>query len=318
MHRITITPLVILVYVLSSLCLTMISCGKKGQPTLKAYEKPPAPGEFRALHREETVFLLWNYPEGDESAIEGFVLSKSKPDGSDERILLQKEQRSYIDTDITPQTEYTYTISSKNLRGVMSTEVKLPVFPVDVPPPPENVSFQIENSKLRLSWSRAGDSVFYNVYKSSKSGQFGLTPVNSDPLSSTYFLDRLDTGKPVYYIVRSLRSVPLRDEGPASEETEITPADLIPSAPVHLQAVHMKSRIRLIWKEPPEPWITSYKIYRKSDNANEYQYIGESSTPTFLDTDNQSKTPNYRVTAVGPVSEGPPAELKNIVLEKIQ
>jgi hypothetical protein len=296
----------------------MVSCGKKGQPTLKAYEKPPSPENFRALHREEALFLLWNYPEGEESAIEGFVLSKSKPDGSDEQILIQKEQRSYIDTDITQQTEYTYTISSKNLRGVMSSEVKLPVYPVDVPPSPENVSFQIENSKLRLSWSRAGDGVFYNVYKSSKPGQFGFTPVNSDPLSTTYFLDRLNTVKPVYYIVRSLRSLPLRHEGPASEEIEITPADLIPSAPVHLQAVHMESHIRLIWKEPPEPWITSYKIYRKRDNANEYQYIGESSTPTFLDTYNQSKSLKYRVTAVGPVSEGPPAELEGVILEKTQ
>jgi hypothetical protein len=296
----------------------MISCGKKGDPTLKAYEKPSAPGAFRALHREEAIFLFWNYPKDDEPSIDGFVLLKSKPGDSEEVIQIEKEHRSYVDTDIALQTEYTYTIFSKNLKGVMSDTGKISVLPSEVPLAPEPVSFQLGNNMLKLSWSSTGDSVVYNVYKSSKSEQYGFTPVNVEPISTTYFSDKLDTKKPVYYIVRSLRAGPLRDEGPASEEIKITPADFIPSAPVHLQAVQTKGLIRLIWKEPPETWITSYKIYRKGEKENEYQYIGLSSTPTFLDPDNQLKKRNYRVTAVGPVSEGLPAELENVVLNPIK
>lgn len=293
----------------------MISCGKKGDPTLVAYKKPPAPGAFRALHREEAVFLFWNYPKDDESSIEGFVILKSLRGDSEKVIQIEKEQRSYVDTDIDLQTEYTYTIFSKNLRGVMSDEAEIPVLPVEVPPAPENVSFQIKNDALKLSWSSAGDGIAYNVYKSSKSDQYGFTPVNAEPLNSTsFFPDRLDTKKTVYYVIRSLHAGTLRDEGAASEEIQITPADFIPSEPVHLQAVQIKGLIRLIWREPPEPWITSYKIYRKRDKENEYQYIGKSSTPTFLDPDNQLQKRHYRVTAVGPVSEGPPAELKNVIL----
>lgn len=316
MQRITSFLLVILIAILSSLCCLMISCGKKGEPTLKAYKKPPAPEAFRALHREKAVFLHWNYSKDDESSTEGFVLLKSEPGGSEEVIQLEREQRSYADTDITLRTEYTYTIFSKNLRGVMSDEVEISVLPSEVPPAPEHVSFQIGNNMLKLSWSSAGDNVVYNVYKNSKSDQHGFTPVNAEPLSATNFSDRLDAKKPVYYIIRSLRSEPLRDEGPASEEIRITPADFIPSAPVHLQAVQNKGLIRLIWKEPTEPWITAYKIYRKGDKENEYHYIGVSSTPTFLDPDNQLKKLNYRVTAVGPVNEGPPAELENVILNK--
>ena len=43
--------------------LFLTACGKKGAPTLKEYEKPPAPSSLKAIHREEKIVLLWNYPK---------------------------------------------------------------------------------------------------------------------------------------------------------------------------------------------------------------------------------------------------------------
>ena len=42
-------------------CLMLVSCGKKGPPTLKAYEKPSAPAAVKAVHRENRILLSWSY-----------------------------------------------------------------------------------------------------------------------------------------------------------------------------------------------------------------------------------------------------------------
>src|SRR3989337_3925789 len=60
-------------------CLLIISCGKKGEPTLKSYEKPDPPSNLRAIHRESEIILLWDFPKNKENTIKGFYLMKLTP-----------------------------------------------------------------------------------------------------------------------------------------------------------------------------------------------------------------------------------------------
>ena len=86
----------------------LFSCGKKGEPTLRSYEKPHPPSGLRAIHRESEIILLWDFPEDKEQSIKGFYLMKStlpqppflKGGGGDyERIaFLGSNIRSYIDS----------------------------------------------------------------------------------------------------------------------------------------------------------------------------------------------------------------------------
>ncbi len=55
------------------------SCGKKGDPTLKSYEKPEPPSGLRAIHRESEIILLWEFPKDKEITIKGFHLMKITP-----------------------------------------------------------------------------------------------------------------------------------------------------------------------------------------------------------------------------------------------
>ena len=73
-----------------------------------------------------------------------------------------------------------------------------------------------------------------------------------------------------------------------------------------------ESAIHLIWKEPPETWVTGYRVYREMNKGEGCKFLGETKTPVFVDKENPSVERSYRVTAIGPVKEGPPAEIKSI------
>jgi len=313
-------------------CCLLTSCGKKGDPTLKSYEKPDPPSVLRAIHRESEIILLWEFPKDKEPALKGFYLMKSSPstpplphpggfaevkekgDGGDfEKIVtLENNKRSYIDNDFKTGSTYKYKIVSQNLKGVISNDSNIiQIVPETSPPPPGNILFKIEHDSLTLNWESAGDRIMYNIYKSNEKGTYQLMPVNKEPAKETSFRDNFD--RPAYYTIRSLVGGNIRDEGAASEEIEINPFEFIPSSPSGLQAVVKKENVYLIWKETPETWVAGYKVYREINKKEGFIFLGETQTPAFLDKDKPSTKRNYRVTALGPSKEGPPAEIKDIV-----
>jgi hypothetical protein len=295
----------------------LFACGKKGEPTLKSYEKPSAPSELKAVHRETDIFLLWNFPKDKELSLKGFHLMKSTGRDFHELAFLKNDERSYTDKDCQPENTCKYKIVSESLRAVTSNESNiLEAKPKDPPAPPESASFSIEHDSVILSWAAAGKGTVYNVYKSNTAGVYSLMPANKVPLRETHFKDAFIAIKPVYYTIRSLSGSDIRDEGPASKEISIDASEFIPPAPEGLQAVVTKEAIYLLWKGPVETWTTGYRVYREMRKGEGYVFIGESQTPSFVDKDTPLKKRNYRVTVMGPGKEGPPAETRDVVYKK--
>ncbi len=294
-------------------CCLLTSCGKKGDPTLKSYEKPDPPSVLRAIHRESEIILLWEFPKDKEPAIKGFYLMKSTGGDFEKIATLENNKRSYIDNDFKTGSTYKYKIVSQNLKGIISNDSNIIQIVPEISPPPGNILFKIEHDSLILNWESAGDRIMYNIYKSNEKGTYQLMPVNKEPVKETSFRDNFDIKGPVYYTIRSLVGSDIRDEGAASEEIEINPFEFIPSSPSGLQAVVKKENVYLIWKEAPETWVVGYKVYREINKKEGFIFIGETQTPAFLDKDKPSTKRNYRVTALGPSKEGPPAEIRDIV-----
>jgi hypothetical protein len=277
--------------------LLLISCGKKGDPTLKSYEKPEPPSRLGAIHRESEIILSWEFPKDKEPTIKGFHLMKSIPlipplvkggGGDFEKFaFLEPDKRSYIDTDFKIESEYIYKIISQNLKGVISNDSNIiHIAPKAVPSSPGNIQFKIGHDSLILNWESAGNGILYNIYKSEKRGLYSLTPLNKEPIKVTSFKDDLDTKRHVYYTIRSLVESDIRDEGSASDEIEIDPSEFIPSSPSDLQAVVTEENIYLIWREVPEIWIVGYRVYREINEGEGFVLIGETQTPSFIDKDN--------------------------------
>jgi len=300
----------------------LASCGKKGDPTLKSYEKPDPPSNLKAIHRESEIILFWNFPKNKEQAINGFYLMKLIPPppplkgGREdfERIFLERDKRSYIDKDFEIGHHYKYKIISQNLRGITSIDSNIiEIEPKDPPAPPGKLFFKVEYDSLTTTWEDIGNGVLYNIYKSDKKGLYPLTPLNSEPIKGTSFKDRFDITKPAYYTIRSLRGEDIRDEGPESEELEINSSEFVPSPPEGLQAVIKEDGAYLIWKEAPETWVIGYKVYREIDKKEGFVFIGETSIPVYFDKEKPLTKRHYRVTALGPSKEGPASEIRDVV-----
>ncbi len=322
---------------LLTFCFLFTACGKKGDPTLKSYEKPDPPSGLRAIHRETEIILLWEFPKDKESGIKGFHLMKSilpPPSipplpNSDIRgvkdvredfekiAFLESDQRSYGDINFKVEGIYKYKIISLSLKDVASNDsIVIEVKPKNLNAPPVNLSFKIDYDSIMLTWESAGEGILYNVYRSNKKGIYSLMPLNKEPLKETLFRDHFDINKITYYTIRSLTGGTIRDEGSASKEIIIDSSEFVPTAPEALQAVVTRENVYLIWKEPPETWVTGYKVYRETTKEKGFTLIGETSTPSFVDKDNPLAKRNYRVTALGPSKESLPAEIRNVMYKK--
>jgi hypothetical protein len=296
-------------------CLLIPACGKKGAPTLKSYEKPDAPTGLRAIHRESEIIVLWDFPRNKEASIKGFHLLKLSDGDFQKLAFIENAGRSFSIPDFKIGLPCKYKVVSENLRGIISKDSDIiDIKPESPPAPPANISFRIEYNSLILTWDSAGEGVYYNIYRSDKKGTYTMTPVNNKPVKENFFSDLFDIRKPIYYTIRSLTGSLIRDEGPASAEITTDPAELVPSAPEALQAVAAKEHIYIIWKEPKETWVAGYRIYREVNKEEGFRLIGETRSPSFIDKENLSMKRSYRVTAIGPAKEGPPAEIRDVAL----
>jgi len=292
----------------------LMSCGKKGEPTLKSYEKPDPPSDLRAIHRESEIILLWNSPEDKEETIKGFPLMKSTGKGFERITFLEKDKRFYRDGNVETGIKYIYKVASQNLRDVMSDDSNIvEIEPRSVPPPPRKPLFAISYDTLILTWEDVGEGVFYNIYKRNKENVYPLLPTNREPIKEASFRDTFEVKKIFYYTIRSLRGGDTWDEGPPSEELEINPSEFVPSPPEGLQAVVSEEAIYILWKESPETWVTGYRVYREIDKKDGFIFLGETLTPAFPDRENPRMKRSYRITAIGPSKEGPPAEIRDVV-----
>lgn len=291
-----------------------VSCGKKADPTLKAYEKPEPPSNLRLIHREDEIYLLWDFPKAHEPEIASFVILKSSDGQEFEKLLhLGPEKRLYSDTGFSPGIEYRYKIISQNHKAVYSKDSNsISIIPLKTPEPPARISFRIENNSLFLNWEGTGSSTRYNVYRTYEKGSYGLFPVNKSPLTENHFRDFFTIKKPVYYTIRSLNNTDTRGEGASSSELAVNPFELVPSPPGGLDYFIAADRVFLYWNDPAETWVTGFRIYRRSDEKD-YVLIGETQIPTFVDMESPSTRRDYRVTAIGPSQEGAAAEVQGII-----
>jgi hypothetical protein len=302
---------------LFAFCLLLSACGKKGEPTLKAYAKPQPPSLVTAICRPSAIILTWDFPKDKSATIDGFYLMRAS-DGDFEKIaFLDKNKRTYTDTDFNPAYAYKYKIVSRNLRGITGQDSNIAeVKPKTLPEPPVDLSFTIEYNTLTLTWKSPEEVVSYNIYKTNKQGTYPDAPFNKQPLKEHSFRDAFDITKPVYYTIRSITGDGVRYEGPASAELQVNPMEFVPSQPEHLQATVTPDSVYLIWKEPSETWITGYRVYREIKKKQGFVLIGEPQIPSFTDKEKPSSKRSYRVTAVGPAKEGQPAEIRNVVYIK--
>jgi fibronectin type 3 domain-containing protein len=282
-----------------------VSCGKKGPPTLKAYEKPEKPPGITAIHREERIILSWSYPDNLRHTLKGFQVLRSESDGFEKVAFIKNDQSLFIDNTFKLNVTYQYKVIVQNLKDVLSADSNIiTVLPKALPSPPENIRFTITSDSIELHWSSSGEGICYNIYKTTEKDKYADTPLNREPVCMISLRDTfLLPDRTVYYTIRALLNTIIRDEGYASTEVEVNPSHFIPLAPSDLRVVKGDDKVYLLWKENTETWVKGYRIYRKRDGETKFSPIGEVTTPTFTDTAKINKKVWYMIKALGPSRE---------------
>jgi fibronectin type 3 domain-containing protein len=276
----------------------LASCGRKAAPRLPAYEQPPAPSSLAAIQRENAVILLWDYPRSKLRYVREFRVMRS------EKILASTEETSYKDPKIETGKVYDYTVFAVSTTGIVSdATAQVRVETKEVPAAPEGLVAEVVKEGVSLMWSHSRGDMLFNIYRSPERDLNPLLPANPQPVSGTSYTDIPYASQTVYYTVRALVGGPARHEGPASVVVELKPEAFVPSPPNGVRATVAGEKVLLAWKESPEVWARSYRIYRSLD-GEEFSLIGESRTPSFIDSEGLKGDLYYKVSAVGPAVEG--------------
>ncbi len=299
-----LTPIILVFIIFAS------SCGKKGDPTLKAFEKPAAVINIKAIHQDNEINIFWQYPEAEKRRIKGCQFMRSEGTNSNFKVLafMKPTEQSYLDKDFTFGNDYYYKIRCLSLKDIYSDDS--PIIKVSaLPPPPKpiGISYTITSDSLKIQWQEISD-VKYNIYRSYQRGVYSIYPINNAPLKDNFYFDRIDTSRTVYYKISSHLNTEVRNESVLSEELEINPTDFIPSAPTGLIYAPLDKKILLLWEENPETWVKGYRIYRKKAQDKEFALIGEVINPVFIDSEPPDKKAIYHIKALGPVKEGQPSQ----------
>lgn len=292
-------------------------CGKKGAPTLKTFEKPPAVTALKAMHREDELIISWSYPSENRATIKGFYIEKAEGDpkeGFRNITFLKSDTSQFVDKEFSTGKSYFYRMRVYSLRDVISdASPVITVRPSKLPSPPEELSYRITDNTVEISWKSAGEGVFYNIYRGAEKGVYAPAPLNSALLKEPVFRDGVVIGKPVYYVVRSVLTDGMIEEGYPSQALVVSPDAFVPSKPSGLNHALSPQRVHLLWNENPETWVGGYRIYRKKEKEESFRVIGETVTPAFTDHEPLRTKTTYYITALGPKSESIPSDSMTVL-----
>ena len=324
-----------LILIASLICLTLVACGKKGNPVPKGLPVPAGVGDLRGDVKDGLLFISFTIPtknmDGtDIKDLVGFRILKSCGGCgggfevwknialTDKQGYTIRNNRLYAyDDDLRQGFDYAYKVyayTGKKVEGAASN-----VFSIKwrkPPAPPKEVKAAPEDGRVFLSWKRE-DNLSYNVYRPEK-GIYPLFPVNLAPLSASQFTDaNLQNGQQYRYEVRAVRvesGVPYEGEGTSVVATPEKQGP--PAAPTGLKLQKKGGGVILTWVASSESDVVGYNVYRVFQGKTEKINAAIVKETSFVDN-NPGREPylSYYVTSVDfKGRESPPSKEAFVIL----
>ena len=330
-------------------CLLLAACAQTGPPLPPSLELPKAPTDLRASRKGNSVTLAWTEPARttDRRTVRYLgptnicrtlaaelndcgrpVAATPAPPA---RSKLQKTTTPPTETfkDDLPETmleqnptgEVTYAIEVLNQDGRsagLSNRARVPAVPVLAPP--SDVSAQLNDDGVVLSWTGEGETAQasvvqhrYRIYRrdeaSGKDAVAGDVPLEQP--GATRFLDASLEWERTYLYRVTVVSVLTHDstetqvEGEDSAAVRVVAHDVFPPAvPGGLQAVYsgegQKPFVDLIWAPVTNADLAGYSVYRR-DGSGSWMKMNSDlvKSPSYRDSAVEpGKTYVYSVTAI--------------------
>ena len=271
---------------------------------------PPIPKNLSANPADTQVTLSW---AASNSAAEYRIYRASTPDGTLVRIAegTTITETSYIDTDVTNNTQYRYTVRAFNIRGESKDSNEVTATPVPatvVPPAPANLSATAGDAEISLSWDPVPGATEYRVSRADTSTDPLVRIAENDTITVASYTDTgLTNGTTYRYTVRAVNGI---GDGPDSSEATATPVLAAPVAPTNLNAAATASgQVTLTWNAVGN--AETYQVFRADTADGDLTRIDDSTpTPvtdaTYTDTGLANDTAyRYTVRAVNAAGISP-------------
>ena len=168
--------------------------------------------------------------------------------------------------------------------------------------------------QITLNWTSATGASGYNVYRGTSSGGEISTPINSSPVSGTFFTDNsVNNGTTYYYVVSAFNNF-----GSNSASAEVSASAI--ASPTGLTAIPSNGQVTLNWN-PSSGATDGYDVYRGTQPGYENGLkinLTPTSDPTFVDTKGVSgKTYYYFVVALNPNGSSTPSAMVSATFVKM-
>ena len=273
---------------------------------------PPAPANFIATAGDSQVTLSWNRAVG-ATEYRVYRADPVNPDLTTIATIIgdttTPPETTYIDTDVTNDTEYSYTVRGYNELGEGPVSVEISATPTAAPTAPlapANLIATPGDTEVSLAWDEVTGADGYRVYRAdTANAPLTLLPIGD--INDTNYTDTgLTNGTAYRYTVRAFNSV---GESPDSTEVSATPVltQTAPPAPENLTATAADAQITLSWGEVAD--ADEYRIFRAEGTSGTLARIDESTTintTTYTDTGLTNDTEyRYTVRAVNSIGESP-------------
>ncbi len=247
---------------------------------------PPVPKNLTANPADTQVTLSWT---ASNSAEEYRIYRASTPDGTLARIAegTTITETNYIDTGLTNDTTYRYTVRAFNSIGEStdSTEVTAtPVASTVVPPAPANLTATAGDTEISLSWDAVPGATEYRIFRAATATDPLARIAENDTIIVTTYTDTgLTNGTTYRYTVRAVNNI---GEGIDSSEATAAPALAAPAAPTNLSATATASgQVTLTWDATDN--TAEYQVFRADTADGDLVRIADTTTitdPTYTDT----------------------------------
>jgi hypothetical protein len=281
-----------------------------------AQNSPAAPSDLTATPDGVSYQITLNWSDNSDDETE-FLIVREDPEICCQYINVAANSTSYVDTDVLPNVEYSYTLSAVNDNGASDQVYASATITVATPPAPINVAASTgpltkilvtltDNSSLE-SYYEIQDSSnpdAYGFYGSTlvTGGAEGSTVskyINDEPFNVSPMHNHYPPNTTVYIRVRAV----INDNGnlihgPFSPVVTAVTRDY-PALPSQLQLSEESGHVKLTWQDNSDN-EGKFFISRYKDNVTPlFKFVADSNATSFVDPSAELNTTyTYRIQAL--------------------
>ncbi len=264
-------------YSLVAINATGTSAAATLHPSTANYPVPATPANVTATEGETQIEIHWDTVQWAT----GYELKR------DGLVIYTGTAVSFADTGLTPDTDYTYTLTAKNTRGTSTPASLTQRTLLPLPTDPTNVNGIPNETSVELTWDAVPYAATYQVKRNETVVYNG---------AATSFTDtNLTPDTDYHYEVVAINASGSSQPVAATVHTLIP----IPARPDQLNATPESTKIRLSWSAVP--YADSYKLTRDGVEVYSGSDIGFTDSNLTPDT-----TYQYELTAVNARGESQP------------